>query len=304
MADRGGGRSPFVAILAVVLVLVGLAFLFQNFGLLRWGLWGTLWRFWPVLLTVLGIYLLIGRSRPGLAAALSLVAVAAAFALSWASGGPSGSGPDSRGSFSETLGSLQRAQVTMEFGAGELTLDSLPATSPELVAGEFQHRGVDQAIEKKFQTQDGIGRLELSSPLAMGRFLGDFRQSWQVRLTPRIPLELNIKAGASRGELNLTNLLLSHLRLDIGASQATISLPQAPLGLLEAVVKAGAANLTIVVPEGVAARIRPQAGLASLKLDEKRFPRAGEFYASPGFAQASNRIELQIEGGLARIEIK
>ncbi|MBI4289173.1 MAG: hypothetical protein HY671_12205 [Chloroflexi bacterium] len=299
MANKGAGGNTTLAILAVILMLVGLTFLFRNFHLLPWGLWGTLWRLWPVLLVVLGIYLVLGRSRPGLAVALTIVAVAAAFVISWAWGQRSLSG-----SFTQPLGNLEKADVSIEFGAGEMSLDSLPPTSPDLVRGEFEHQGITDAIDHKLTVDGRAGQLDIAGPPSRARFLGDFRQNWQIKLTPRIPLDLAIKAGASNGKLNLTDLRISRLRLDIGASKATLNLPRAVQGTLDAQIKAGAADLNIVIPPGVAAQIRPDDGLSALKVDDKRFLKTEDGYASPGYAEAGNKIRLRISSGLAKIEVR
>lgn len=298
MAGKGGGHT-LVALMAVVVMLIGLTFLFRNFDLLPWGLWGTLWRLWPVLLVVLGIYLVIGRSRPGLAAGLSILAIAVAFTLSWAWGQRSVSG-----SFSQPLSGVERAEITIEFGVGELALESLPPTSADLVRGEFEHQGAAQTVNQKLTVEGKVGRLDLSGPVAARRFLGDSRQDWQVGITPRIPLELAIKAGASRGQFDLRDLRLSRLRLDIGASKVSMTLPRAPLGTLDAQVKAGAADMTIIVPQGVEVQIRPEDGLSTVKVNEERFLKRGDSYSTPGYSQAENRIRLNIASGLAKIEVK
>lgn len=299
MANKGAGGNTTLAILAVIIMLVGLTFLFRNFNLLPWGLWGTLWRLWPVLLVVLGIYLVLGRSRPGLAVVLTIIAVVAAFVISAAWGQRSLSG-----SFSQPLGNLERAEVAIDFGVGELSLDSLPASSSDLVQGEFEHQGVADGVNQRLTVDRGVGQLEMASPASGPRFLGDFRQNWQVRLTPRIPLDLAIKAGASRGQLNLTNLRVSRLGLDVGASKVTLNMPRVVQGTLDAQIKAGAADLTIIVPQGIAAQIKPDDGLSSLQIDEKRFPRTQDSYTSPDYAQASDRLRIRISSGLARIEVK
>ena len=34
----------------VLLIAAGVVFLLQNFGLLNWQMWGSVWQFWPVVL--------------------------------------------------------------------------------------------------------------------------------------------------------------------------------------------------------------------------------------------------------------
>jgi hypothetical protein len=48
---------------AIFLLTIGVILLFNNFGILPWGVWGTLWRFWPVLLIFWGLEAIFGKNR-------------------------------------------------------------------------------------------------------------------------------------------------------------------------------------------------------------------------------------------------
>ena len=86
-------------------------------------------------------------------------------------------------------------------------------------------------------------------------------------------------------------------------------------GQVTAELNAGASNLTIEVPSGVAARIRTQGGFSSFVVDEARFPATGagggipglagdREYRSQDFDSAANRIDLQVSAGAAHIEVR
>ncbi len=57
----------------VILLFLGIVFLLQNLNVLPWSLWETLWRFWPVLLIVSGLGLLLRRFNVWLVSLLLLV---------------------------------------------------------------------------------------------------------------------------------------------------------------------------------------------------------------------------------------
>ena len=44
-----------VPILGIFLVFLGVVFLLQTLNFPPWNIWGTLWRFWPVLIIISGI---------------------------------------------------------------------------------------------------------------------------------------------------------------------------------------------------------------------------------------------------------
>jgi len=67
---RSGERSA--PVFGILLLFLGTVFLLQNFGILPWGLWGVLWRLWPILIISLGLRILLWRFHPWLVSALIL----------------------------------------------------------------------------------------------------------------------------------------------------------------------------------------------------------------------------------------
>jgi len=93
------------------------------------------------------------------------------------------------------------------------------------------------------------------------------------------------------------------LELRTGASETTVTLPRAA-GVTDVKADAGAASLTFIVPNGVAARIRPKVVIGSIRVDEDRFPRSGSDYQSPDFGSAPNRVDLEINGGVGSVRVR
>ena len=48
---------------ALLLIFIGIVFLLNNLGLLSWSIWNKLWKFWPVIIILLGIQMFMGKSR-------------------------------------------------------------------------------------------------------------------------------------------------------------------------------------------------------------------------------------------------
>jgi hypothetical protein len=47
---------------ALILITIGGILLLNNLGLLPWSVWHNLWRYWPVILILTGVQMVIGRS--------------------------------------------------------------------------------------------------------------------------------------------------------------------------------------------------------------------------------------------------
>ncbi len=61
MAEEKRPRERSVPIWGIFLLFLGIVFLLQSFNILPWALWGILWRFWPVLIIMAGLGILLRR---------------------------------------------------------------------------------------------------------------------------------------------------------------------------------------------------------------------------------------------------
>jgi hypothetical protein len=82
----------------LLLLTIGFILLFNNIGILPWGIWGSLWRYWPVILILSGIQILAMHSESGImyaaAVILSILLIAGTIFLAW----NGFHGPDTTGS--------------------------------------------------------------------------------------------------------------------------------------------------------------------------------------------------------------
>ena len=298
-------RAPSL-IWPLVLITLGVLFLLQNLGYLPWAFWSVAWRFWPVILILVGIQLFFGR-RPWVAAGLVVVVlVLSVLAALWLSYGPStlfepGLAATQQ-TVAEDLNDLQRACVEVEIGAGRLDLGSLPGDSEQLAVARSNSDDERARITKSMRRRNGEATLRLESR-GDWIILGGPAPVWQVKLSPIIPMDLDVKTGAGESEMNLTELHVQRLTAETGVGRSTIRLP-AEAGQAQATIQAGVGELVVVVPQGVEARIRVHGGLSSTVVDESRFHRAGDYYVSPGYDSAENRVDLRIQAGVGSIRVQ
>jgi len=69
-------------------------------------------------------------------------------------------------------------------------------------------------------------------------------------------------------------------------------------------IELNVANLDITVPEGLAVEIKTDDSLSITNIDTKRFPKEGDYYVSPGYDTAVNRVVLNITSNIGRVTIK
>ena len=155
MSEKEPQRVVGVPIWGILLLFLGVVFLLQTLDILPWGLWGTLWRFWPVLIIIMGLGILLRRYNVWLVSLLILALLCACLGIAVWQYGPSPPAGVTTKSYSEPLGSLERAQIEVDFTAGSLAISSLPSSSPNFVEADSEVRNRDGGINLDFHQQDG-----------------------------------------------------------------------------------------------------------------------------------------------------
>ena len=292
---------------AGALILVGVAALLWNFNVLPDRFLHAAWSLWPVALVAVGAGLVLTRVRVWLGSLAFLVILTAGFGTAWGLAA-AGQGPViHREAIAVNTGNATAARLELQVGAGTLTLDA-EAPPDLLLAGELESRTTGDTYSISEAQRPGgrsVIRLNNSDGREYSIFPGQApSEEWTLHLTPRIPTEIRVDAGAADIDLDLRNLDLQRLEIKAGAADIDVVMPAAA-GKTEASIEVGAASLRITVPEGVAARIVVDAGLSSVQIDEGRFVQLkGDVYTSPDFERAANRLDITIEAGASHVEIR
>ncbi len=255
----------------LVLVLLGLLFLVANF--IAIDVWAL---FWPLVLICLGGWVL--------------------WQTLW------GDHEFEVQEVSLPLEGAAAARVRLHYAAGQLRVHG-GAPAGLLVSGrcggdvkiESQREG--ERLEVKLSTKPEVF---FTHPQSMWNIQS---REWDLALSEEVPLILEIGSGASDVQLDLTYLRVTELKIETGASATTVQLP-ATAGFTRVDVDSGMASVKLHVPEGVAARIHTDGGLAGFNINEARFPKVSDnTHRSPDYDTAANKIEIDVETGVGSLEV-
>ncbi len=289
----------------LVLIGLGILLLLQNFGLLAPEVWGALVPLWPVLLVVLGLDMLIGR-RSWWGAPLVTVCggLLIAAALTWAALRASTLPEGGTRALIQTPLGAQSARVRLNVTVGELEVSAL-GDSLSLLEGQVV-LGAGDAVWQNYTLHDGEGQLELAqqrnallAPFLARRAADAAR--WNIQLTPRLPLALNIHTGAGRANLDLSALNLSTLDLKTGLGETQVAFPAA--GARLATLQSGLGEVTLTLPADLPARLTVTSGLANVHIPA-RFARQGKVYTTAGFVAAGRYLDLELNASLGAVTVK
>jgi len=299
MADKKRRRGSPLG--AVLLILIGVILLLNFLGILEWTIWWSVLRLWPVLLIAAGLELLLGRWRWGSLLSTILVVGVVIIAFWLTSSGMATSAVESA-VIRQPLGDATRAKVSVEPGIGSLKLQAA-SESANLIEGTI-HKTRAEEIQESFSQQGGIANYSLGTKIASwDAFTGGFDDTrlWELDLTPGASLSLDASMGVGNTELDLSGLDLEALSADMGVGRIKVILPAT--GQFKAQLSQGVGVVEIVIPKGMAVRIQADTALAGRQLPAD-LVKHEEFYTSPGYASAENRVEIDAGVAIGMLRVR
>jgi len=319
-----------------LLLGLGVLFLGRNLGWFDID-WHDLTRFWPVLIILLGVNLLFGsRSRALTVATVILLAVAVPIAIvsrahdrrehrdfydddhddfdSDGYGQNDDADNDEEITTTDSVrvsgaqrfiepmtAGLESASFTLKGGAAHFFLRDTTAQLAEAQADHgFGHYGLRRVGDGTganlvFEMKDGQ-KIKWKKE----NWRGEFKNNVHVRLNPAPLWDLTAEIGAGEADFDLSPYRVRTLKLDTGVTDVDVKLgSRADLTTVD--VDAGVAQVTLKVPESVGCRIEHE-GLSLTDFDG--FEKVGKFYQTPGYDQATRKINIKFDSGLAKLEVE
>jgi hypothetical protein len=180
----------------------------------------------------------------------------------------------------------------MEVRAGEASGPLLQATVP-LLPGETLRKDVraDGATALVDLRTEGV----VIFPNVSAR-----DQGWDVAIAPETPLELRLDLGAGEIRVAGTKLSLQDLKVNLGVGKTEVELGPS-VRTIE--VSSGIGETTVVLPAGVAARVRVSVAIGDSDVPAG-YVRDGEWYVSPGYNSASTHVEVRVNLAIGAIHIR
>lgn len=139
----------------------------------------------------------------------------------------------------------KKVEVVVELAAGEFYITPADMSEVAIVEVEYDSRRVECVVD--YEVRGSTGRLFLESNLLRKRNIDTEDNRWEIVLSDRYPMILEIEVGACDAEFDLGGLPLTELIVQIGAASGEIDFSEPnPERLEEIEIEAGAASLTLL----------------------------------------------------------
>ncbi|HLZ93802.1 MAG TPA: DUF5668 domain-containing protein [Candidatus Dormibacteraeota bacterium] len=272
-----------------ILILFGILALLVNTDVIPADRLYRLWDLWPVLLVVLGLELLIQRSRmpspAGAVAAWLIVLLAIVGAAAYVAAGPA------LGSASldavAPAGDLTSASMEIDVGGATINISG-DSSLEDLYRAHIDYSGPKPDVS--FESVRGAVRISQGSG---GVFAPSRHFSIDVRLSTRMTWSLTINAGGANETLKLQDVKVSAISLSSGGSTGDITLGQ-PQGTVPITISGGGLTMHLHRPSGVAATVRISGAAVSLTFDGRHHGGLGSVEDSSG--EAADSYDVTVSG--------
>lgn len=307
MNSENRNRSAYI--IGLILIGIGLLFLLNTLGIATFRLWYLLSRFWPVILILIGLNIILKKTKLWwLVPILIFILIIGAVLMP---------GPVLRrfetGSFTfylndqnraviysedrELDSELEKLNVDLKYGANLLDLGRIN-NNDDLYDINLDYRGERPNIYYNRSNNSAGLQIEQAKKVNIGRG----SEKWRVNLTNRVPLDINIRAGAGDIMLDLEDLRVENLDIDAGLGQINIRFPDYNN---ETEISAGAGNIKLVIPAKTAFRIETNTVLNNINFKEVGLIKVDDdVYQSKNYGEVENLIKIKISTSIGNIKVE
>ena len=295
----------------LILIGIGLLFLLRNMGVIHWWTMGSLLRFWPLVLVVVGINIIF-HNHPVITTItwVAFFAIVVGFAITnptqppWNRmiGTPWNNVVHMNTSESVDLSvpmepNLEKALLKLNTGAMKLKME---ATDQELlVVKDFPFNP-----ELRLNDKDNGRQKEISLSTSSVNFIGpndEYRESL-IQVNKNVVWSLEAKLGAAASEMDLREVPFERINMEVGAGDFRLKLSQTDMDS-QVNINAGASQVVLELPRDINARITAKNVLSQTSIDGRYWNQQGDEYTSMAFDPRKPVMEIDIKMGVGRLEI-
>ncbi|HSX58540.1 MAG TPA: DUF5668 domain-containing protein [Candidatus Saccharimonadales bacterium] len=287
---------------AIVLIALGAVFLLNNFGVLPWDIWQNIWKFWPVLLILIGVEFVLGRPSSFkifllLLALIFIVPIV--LILNPLTRNPLANGT---ATFEKPLGNLTKASFIYKLPSNNLTISALKTTSSKSFESSVKYSKALPTPTLTTEQHFGEASYTFSQPYRYVPFASNLGNTIETKISPLIPIEINSTSTAGVFQLNLTSLKANLVTLESTTGQIEIDYSKDFSN--KTYLKTTAANITLKIPKEIDARVKIESLVKNIKIDQNRFKQTDNTYQTANFPTSTLKIDIEISGSASSVTIK
>ena len=191
------------------------------------------------------------------------------------------------------------ASVSLRMGAGELRL---AGGATALMEGDFTTNVERWLPEVDYRVAGGRGELKVHQPRGRSLFFGTRKNSWDVRLSGGLPVDLKVKLGAGENRLDLRGVDVGSLDVDMGVGELRLDLTGPRARDIRVRIDGGVGSAVIRLPRDVGVQVDVDGGIGSVSAHG--FRKEGGRYVNDAYGRAAVSVRMEVDAGIGSIDLR
>jgi len=197
------------------------------------------------------------------------------------------------------LGDAKSVRVEIKMGAGELKIGG---GATNLMDGQFTYNVPAWKPEVDYRTIGTEGSLSIRQPDTRGGAGGNVRYDWDLHLSDKVPLSIDVQMGAGRADLTLGRLSLTNLDLKMGAGETIVDLTGDWKNDLSAHIRGGVGKATVRLPRDVGVYATAAGGIGAINAHDLKKEHGA--YVNDAYGKSPITLRVAVEGGVGEINLE
>jgi len=192
----------------------------------------------------------------------------------------------------------ESAHVALHMGAGELRVTD-GATS--LARADFSFNVPEWKPLVSYTATGGKGNLTIEQPKTSSMRVGNTRYTWDVQLSNKLPIDLEVHFGAGQAKLDVGSLDLRGVEVHMGVGEMDLDLRGALKHGYNVNLHGGVGQANVRVPSDAGVYAEASGGIGSISV--RGLHKIGDHWESESYANAEKKIRIEAHGGIGEIKI-
>ncbi|HVJ49587.1 LiaI-LiaF-like domain-containing protein [Desulfitobacterium sp.] len=295
-------------------IVLGIVFFLNTYGILSWSFWINVVDLWPLLFILGGIALLFNKRIPFSTVLLVFLIVLVGYSFV-----PGVDHSKDQGPFHLSSGGggamdlvvpmeqgIKKANVTLNLGSADINLNTAApiSDSKNVLTGHYNWAAnatpSSDAAPKLSRARNGDA---LNILFNSEKKIGKGESKLDFTLNPQVDYgKMEINAGAFNGTLDLSQLRVSNLNINSGASQLELRFGDTGT-TTQADINAGASKVTLVVPDQVGLKIKVSGFTNSTNFAGDGLFLQDKEWLSPNYDSAKTKINMTMSVAAGKIDL-